>query len=724
MVLLRRPPPEENRAPVLAVGTEVGGYRINGLLGRGGMGMVYEATQLSLGRTVALKVLAHDLSDDDAFRERFRREGRIQAGIDHDHIVTVYEAGEIDDGLFIAMRLIRGPNLKELIRAGALDPARALRVLGPVADALDTAHEAGLVHRDVKPHNILVDRRDHGYLADFGLTRASTDAGFTQTGRFVGTPDYIAPEQLQGDVPDARSDLYALGAVAYECLTGSVPFPRPTEAAVLFAHMSAAPPRVTDRRPDLPAAVDTVVARAMAKDPAVRHGSATELTEDLRTALGVASGTAPAPLGHDGAPPAGDATEIRSRAGIPTFADQRRPWTPVEPSIREPEPEPQRELPRAPEPATEAGPEPEPEPEPAFETFEDEPTLVDEPEPVPAAAPEIESPADPEQAREPARAPVAAARATPHEPVERRGVPSAAGAAGGVARVAHAVAGGLAIGGGSSGGDPPAATAATISSGPASVRAPAGWHAADTAPAVSGLALAAPHSASSGASRLTVGTTHATGPTLLPATFTARLPAAPTGGDRVNLGGVPALRFAGLRARGATTPLTVFAAPTERGVVTIVCSASAAALADCERAAGTLHLTGAKATALGPSADYAAALGSALAALDRLRGPAADRLRQAGTAKGQASAADDLRAAYARAATAVRGLPAGPVEEPAQRRLAGALRQASDAYKSLAAAAHGNHRAAYAAARARVADAQKSIAAAQADFRRDGYRAV
>src|ERR687895_763358 len=190
------------------------------------MGVVYEATQLSLNRTVALKILAANLSDDPAFRERFRREGLLQAAIDHPHIVTVYEAGETEHGLFLAMRLVRGPNLKDMVLAREIDAGRTLRILAPVADALDAAHEEGLIHRDVKPQNILVGGRDHAFLADFGLTKLPGEKSLTETGQFLGTLDYVAPEQIVGERATARTDVYAFGAVLCECLTGSVPYPR------------------------------------------------------------------------------------------------------------------------------------------------------------------------------------------------------------------------------------------------------------------------------------------------------------------------------------------------------------------------------------------------------------------------------------------------------------------------------------------------------------------
>ena len=319
---------------MLTPGTEVGGYRVEGLLGRGGMGIVYEATQHSLGRRIALKLLAAELSLDQSFRRRFEREGRLQAGLDHAHIVPIYEAGELEDhGLFIAMRLVRGATLKQLIRAGELDGQRLLTVLRPVADALDTAHEADLVHRDIKPQNILVGRRDHAYLADFGLTRAPGDTAFTKTGQFVGTLDYIAPEQIRGEPPTPGSDLYSFAAVAYECLTGSVPFPRPNDAAVLFAHMSDPPPRPSDRAPGLPAAVDDVIAAGMAKTSADRPPSILAFIQSLESALG--SDAASLRLGPPDAPaelfePAsgtygGTSTAAAEPAGAPTAPARTRP---------------------------------------------------------------------------------------------------------------------------------------------------------------------------------------------------------------------------------------------------------------------------------------------------------------------------------------------------------------------------------------------------------------
>jgi serine/threonine protein kinase len=270
------------------------------------MGAVYEATQLSLNRVVALKLLAPNLSDDPGFRARFEREGQVQAALDHEHIVTVYEAGQSEYGLFLAMRLIAGPTLKQLILDGELDPRRSVRLLAQVAYALDAAHEAGLIHRDIKPQNILIGRGDHAYLADFGLIKAPDEARLTGTGQFIGTIDYVAPEQIQGDPATPASDCYALTGVLYECLTGEVPFPKPSEAATLHAHVMSSPPTVSERRPDLPPALDGVIAQGMAKDPWARPSPTAELIQAASRALSSSASHLAPPASADGRDGAAD----------------------------------------------------------------------------------------------------------------------------------------------------------------------------------------------------------------------------------------------------------------------------------------------------------------------------------------------------------------------------------------------------------------------------------
>src|SRR5664279_4136142 len=276
----------------IPVGTEIGNYRIEAYIDRGGMASVYEATDLRLNRNVALKILSQELTQGTDFRERFMRESRFAAAIDHPNIVPIYDAGEADGLLYIAMRYVRGSNLADLLsKDGPLEPRRALAILAPVADSLDTAHHAGLVHRDVKPANILLtaatgrERHEHVYLTDFGLTKkTSALTKMTATGNVVGTMAYISPEQIRGEPLDARTDLYAFGCVAYECLTGVAPFVRDDQAALLWAHLNEPPPAVSAHRPELQRA-DPVIARVLAKNPDNRYHTCDEFVQALTDAL-------------------------------------------------------------------------------------------------------------------------------------------------------------------------------------------------------------------------------------------------------------------------------------------------------------------------------------------------------------------------------------------------------------------------------------------------------
>ncbi len=292
----------------LAVGTELGGYRIERLLGRGGMGEVYLAEQLGLHRRVALKLLAPALADERHFRERFVRESELAAALDHPNIVPIYEAGEVDGRLFLAMRYVDGPSLEAVLGEGPLTVERTLAILGGIAAALDAAHGTGLVHRDVKPANILLAAgSEHPYLADFGLTKHATyGGGLTAPGQLVGSADYVAPEQIEGRSVDGRADVYALACVLYACLAGEPPYRRDSELATLWAHVQAERPRLSAVRPEL-AALDPVIARGMATDPDGRYGSAGELTRAASDALATSSpvrtiidGSASAKLGASG----------------------------------------------------------------------------------------------------------------------------------------------------------------------------------------------------------------------------------------------------------------------------------------------------------------------------------------------------------------------------------------------------------------------------------------
>jgi hypothetical protein len=260
----------------LAPGDQVAGYQLGEQIGTGGMAVVYRALDLRLDRQVALKVLAPRLAEDDAFRQRFIRESRAAAGVDHPHIIPVFEAGESGGVLFIAMRYVSSGDVRSLIQsAGQLSLDRTSAIAAQAASALDAAHGHGLIHRDVKPGNILIDGaggRDHVYLADFGLSKYSLAAStLTATGQFMGTLDYVSPEQIQGQPADGRADQYALACTVVEMLSGRPPYKRDESMAVLWAQLEAPPPVLTELRPDLPAAVNEVMRTALAKSPADRY---------------------------------------------------------------------------------------------------------------------------------------------------------------------------------------------------------------------------------------------------------------------------------------------------------------------------------------------------------------------------------------------------------------------------------------------------------------------
>jgi hypothetical protein len=681
---------------LLETGTILGGYRVDGLLGEGGMGTVYRATQLSLERVVALKVLTGELSDDPGFRARFRREGQRQAAIDHPHIVSVYEAGETPDGLFLAMRLVEGPTLKALLLAGEIDHRRCLQVLTQVADALDAAHAVGLIHRDVKPQNILIGARDHAYLADFGLTKGSDeDALLTEPGHFVGTIDYISPEQARGEGASARSDVYSLCCVLHECLTGEVPFPRPSEPSVLFAHLTVPPPTPSDGHPELPGAVDAVIAKGMAKDPAARHPSAGALMLEARRAF-AAIGPAPG-------------------------SEQTR-MHPVEPPGR-----------GAPPPAGPTGPEGvtgAAAVAPASAGAARSPTRSLGPPAPGAAAAAPASPAGPTAAAAAAAGkPVLAAPVTGDPAAGDRRRPAGLAALALLVVVA-AVAGLLVGGSGSGNGRAPAALVNSASAGPLELAFPAAWQRIQAQPQIPGLDLTnslvlGPRAAAPG--RLEAGVVAgAVGPTLLPAAFLARLPAAPAPGDPVRIGSLPALRYAGLRPRGGDGALTLYAVATSQGVLALACrsapAAPAAFAADCARVVATAKLVGAAAYPPGPSPAYAGALAATVARLAAGRRGAEARLAAASTAAAQSAADRTLAAAYARAAGEVTAASGSPLVSQAGGRIAAALAALARAYARAGSAAAAGDAAGYRAAAGAVRRAGPEAAAAFAGLRALGYR--
>lgn len=272
------------------VGRMFGHYKIIGLIGRGGMGDVYQAEDTRKGRTIALKILPEQYSHDERFRTRFQRESRAAAILQEQHVIPIHDWGEIDGNLYIDMRLVQGATLHELLEKGPLEPARAAHIVSEIASALDAAHAAGLIHRDVKPQNIIVTASDFPYLVDFGIAEAAGDSGLTMTGTNIGTLSYMAPERFgDGDATPAV-DVYALACVLHEALTGDTPFPDGSMERAIAAHLTSAPPRPSATNPRVSPAFDAVVARGMAKDPTRRYPSASALGRAALEAVGSGGG--------------------------------------------------------------------------------------------------------------------------------------------------------------------------------------------------------------------------------------------------------------------------------------------------------------------------------------------------------------------------------------------------------------------------------------------------
>ncbi len=632
------------------IGSELAGYRIEAPIGRGGMGVVYRAEQLRLGRKVALKLLAPEMAENEGFRARFEHESRLAALLDHPNIVPLFEAGEADGLLFISMRYVEGTDLRDLLsREGRLDPERALAIAAQVASALDAAHGRGLVHRDVKPGNILIasdsaaDRPEHCYLTDFGLTKdTSSPVELTATGTFVGTIDYIAPEQIEGASPAGLGDQYALGCVLFECLTGQLPFAREDELGVMWAHLQDQPPVVTAVRPDLPPAIDAVITRALAKDPEQRYATCTAMVAAARAALLPDAIVAPAAV-----------TRAHDSPVIPTNPTRVNRANVAAPPLAAP---------------------------PLAAT------------PGPAAAPPLAAPTD--ERRGPPPAPPAA-------PPPARGTAARRGpflALAGALVVAAAVAGALIGKGGS---DKPAPAAGKVAANDQlelTYKAP--WVSGGDANVVPGLELTRPIVLANGDGRIVAGRIAKPGPGLLPDGL--RVGAT----DAVFLGVVPALRHTGVPARGGRHA-TVFVVPTDQGPQAIVCTSVAAS--PCEAVAATLHLRSATALDVHPNQAYAAGLGRLLA--DQSRSESADRRALAKARTGKAQAVAAASAAAHQGALARRAkLLAPDMPRAANDAVAAAIAGISRSYARLASAAGAEDAARYRAAGAALRGAHADLA--------------
>jgi serine/threonine protein kinase len=659
---------------MLDTGANIAGYRIEGVLGRGGMAVVYEARQLSLQRAVALKILDAGPSADAAMRERFRREGLTQAHIDHPNIVSIYEAGEHDGRSYLAMQLIRGTTLRERMGDGPLDPDLALRLLTPVATALDHAHERGLVHRDIKPQNILIGPGDHVYLADFGLTKGVRAATVTREGSWVGTPNYMAPEQIRGEPAARETDVYALAAVLLECLTGTVPFDMDSETAVLYAHLEAPRPRVTDRRSDLPAAIDDVIVRGLARDAGERQGTAGELLREAREALdswaaSPPSTAAPAPTAKPVPPPADTVLSAEP---------------PVAETVASPAGGPTRLTPAEKGGATVLSP--------------------------PGSGPDATVLTPPERRAD-------ATVLSPSAPRARRGGAVLAVAA----VVAVAVAAGAFLLGRSGGEEAPATVrASSLEAGGAQVAVPAGWSRSDDAIPGSDVQLedAAGLAGPEGQGAL-VGRADGEGREL-PEAVASQLEKPAGGPELVELGDAVGLRFADLALKGVEAPVEAYTLPTADGVVTILCSRSSGATTGCDRIAGSVSLTSGE--PVSPEADdaYAKDVDAVMSRLNRQRRSGVRELRAARTSSGQASRARTLATSYRQARSALDDISDPPSPER-HRAIVSAVRAAETAYGSLASAARRESRGSYASARTAVRRADARIGSAVRRLAALGY---
>jgi serine/threonine protein kinase len=750
---------------VLEPGVIVAGdFRIEGVLGEGGMGVVYEARQLSLERTVALKLVGTAYSENIAFRERFRREGRIQANIEHRHVIDVYAAGESEYGLFLAMRLVRGASLGDLIGKPELTVDRTVRVLTQIGSALDAAHEVGLIHRDIKPHNILIDlRHDHSYLADFGVTKARGTTGLTQAGQHVGTYAYMAPEQFRGHEATELSDIYAFGAVLYESLVGTVPYPMPTLASIINAHLSEPVPAVTEHRPELPPLLDTIVRKAMAKEPEDRYETASEMMQEVSkavesraalaepTTLSIGTETTISPgHGATSVPTKGETT-----LSEPPTTEPRRPAEPTTAATVGSERLP---VTPPPEPTTlspvTASTAPAPTPPPshpdsaidvatpppvhdATEVAPRDPTeglVVEAPRPAvtqvvtPGAGEGVRVPggiaAEP---RPPSRGPSPAAERDRARPERRGALPWIAAAA-----VAALAVIGFFLGRGSAPERHRTVTDATqraATSGDISVSAPITWRKESTPPTIPGLklgsALALVPTGNAGSGGFVAGTVPRSWPTFLPSSFRRAIgQAAVQRRSVVRLGDLSAFRYSGLKPRGFDGTLTVYAVPQARSETVVACygTGGAAPPRQCDQIAASLQLGTAKDYPLAPSPQYAQTVRRAIQRLDTARSRGLRALGNASTQKQQAAAATGIAKAYGTLTSRLKAAEPTAYVRPAQLTIVAAARRVEPAYAALARAASKGDSGGYEAARAVIRSREAQLRAAVAKLKQLGFK--
>jgi hypothetical protein len=674
--------------PLTLGGAVAGRYELRELLGDGAMGSVYRAFDRDLEREVAVKAMLPALAGDPEFVGRFQREARALARLRHPNIIGVHDLVKVPEGgLFLILELVRGRSLHEVIAAEAPLPWSRCADIGiQVGAALAAAHAAGVVHRDIKPGNILIEETGAARVADFGVARLAEGGGGTRTGSMIGTPSYTSPEQVEGRAATPQADIYSLCVVLFEVATGSPPYDASEGyRAVALQHLASPVPDPCEREPTLPAAAGALIVRGLQKDPGDRFADADELVAALR--------------------------ETRDL-----------------PQLRRPRPVAPPTVIRPPDPEEAAGPGPSPDVPPRASSPAPVAAEPDrEPEPAPPAAGTVHRPA----AREGAVTPGTVVRPTrdeeappAREPGGRRG--AAAWVAGALAVAAVAAIAGLLIGRGPER-EPAPAAAQTIQTAGVETRLPAGWTPVSaTIPGVS-LARGASYAPVDGpaAGLVMVGRSRGTGPTLLPPSLLQRLREVPDDGEAVDLGGAQAVSFTGLPATGIGTDMTVFAVPTGDGVITVACQAApdhtAQVAAACDTAATSLDLSDDRVYALDPSPAYARAVQGALTPLTRARVAGLARLREARLPEPQAAAASTVAAAHRRAVAALRRVDAGPGPGPAHRSLIASVSRGGTAFARMASAAAREDRAAYDAARRDAAAADRDLRASLERLAQLGY---
>jgi serine/threonine protein kinase len=691
----------------------VGRYEVLREIGRGGMAMVYLARQTDLDRFIALKELAAFHASDPTFAERFVRESRVAGSLSHPNIVTVHDYFEHDGTPYIAMEYVERGSLRGYV--GQLSLAQVSGVFEGLLAGLAHAEQHGIVHRDLKPENLMVTADGRIKIADFGIAKATTEmktgAFVTATGHTVGTPTYMAPEQAMARDVGPWTDLYSVGCMAFELFTGKVPF-HDTEApmAILLRHVNEEIPSVKSVEPSVDPAISDWIEHLLVKDPTKRTRSAVDAWDEyeeivigllgprwLREARlleRTAQVDTPKPLTP--APFEGTSAEPAASGEFESFAWGAPPAPETDPEVD-------------PLPAPEPPQEPAPEPTPPLAAREPTPAPLPTPEPLPAPEPE------PAETVMPTAPPPAPPPPRPERPA-RNPLPIVIGAGVVIAAILGFVLG-------SSGGGEADAGEIVKSNAAMKLTVPGAWADAPP-PQIPGLTLSDPKAATGEGSTVSFGTVRgANTPSLLPPALIQAAGGVPKNRTAVKLGpaGVQAYRYGDVRLQGLNQPVTLYTVPTAQGVVTVACAPSSNT---CDGVANTLDLLGSNTFPVGPSADYANAVGTAFGALDTAVAAGKAKLAKAKTPAAQAAAARRLQNAYRRAAATLRTQQLSPADRGLNARLATALGALAKAYGQAASAAAGNDKAGFKKARAAIAKDQGELSTAIANLGDAGYEVV